>query len=196
MNYELYLRMPEGADRLPAATAKSELLAAGFATFETWPAVLDLGQGKLTAEAYRREPAGDPDRLDGLNLGFAMGVDLAQGERAVALAFGLAAKLGAELFDPQLGQVVQASDHDRIARAWRRSWEFQAGVVGTAELGLGSPVPLDQGRSGFPPRLKVLLFLLAAFLVVVFLFRTCLSNWADRQAPAVGLPPVEPGQSR
>jgi hypothetical protein len=194
MEYELYLRMPEAAERLSRKRASQALELAGFGPSAGLPARLDLGQGPLTASAYRRDEAMDPDLLDGINLGFPMGVDQAQGDRAVAIALALAGALGAELFDPQLGELVGPGDQERILRTWRRSYEFHASVVGAGELGAGSPVPLDERRSGLAPRVKVLLLLLGAFLLVVFLFRTCLSNWAERQSTAVfepGLGPID-----
>ncbi len=185
MRYELYIRisqMSESADRLSLERALTALSAAGFGEPDALPAEMDLGQGRLVAEAFARESGGED--LDGINLSFPLGLEQAQGERAVTVVFALGRELGAEVFDPQLGSLVGASDHERIIGTWRRSYEFQSDVVGAVGLGHGAPAPLQEPRGLVPPRIKLVLFLGLVILVLVFMFRSCFANWMERQFAA------------
>lgn len=186
MRYELYIRMPDFADRLPPERAIAELGQAAFLPADSLPSELDLGQGKLLAEAFihpdRAEQADQGETgLDGLNLGFDMGIDRAQGERAIGLAFDLADKLGAEVFDPQLSQMATRTDQDRIVSAWRQSYAFQAGVVGAVGMGGGDPIAIEAPPGLLNSQTKLILILGVVILVLVFVGRSCFSSWLDEK---------------
>jgi hypothetical protein len=74
-----------------------------------------------------------------LNFSFPLGLPEAQGERAVALALAAAEALQASAFDPQLGRLVTKADHTEIISNWRRTYDFQLGVVGASALPPGQP---------------------------------------------------------
>jgi hypothetical protein len=186
LRYELYIRMPEFADRLPPERAIAELGQAAFVPADVLPSELDLGQGKLLVEAFihpdrAAQAAEGESSLDGLNLGFDMGIDRDQGERAIGLTFDLADKLGAEVFDPQLGKMFNRSDQNRIVTAWRQSYAFQAGVVGAVGLGGGDPISIEAPPGLLTPQIKLILILGVIILALVFVARSCFSSWLDEK---------------
>jgi hypothetical protein len=150
--------------------------------------VLDLGQGELQAEPFVKAdqgeagPASDalPDRIDGINFSFPMGLPDAAGDRAIACVLAIKDAMVARLFDPQIGDLVSSGDHERIAQTWRQSHAFQFGVVGTPGLG-GGPSLQSATKEGMPPRFKIMIFVAVVFLLLFFMFRSCFKRWMDEQ---------------
>jgi hypothetical protein len=211
VRYELYLRTGEDVAARGALSwdaVRDALALAGVETTQGLPAELDLGQGRLRFEAYRRTleggpagraptgevpatetPAGEAPALDGLNASFPLGLQDSQGDRATAAVLRVAEQLGWVMFDPQLGCLVTKADHGRILTAWRRAYEFHLGVVGAAELGAGAPAPAQPERGGLSSKFKLVLWLALGLVMASFLFRACFDRWMERQWD----PPV-PGQ--
>lgn len=181
MRYEIYLRMPEGSsppteERIHEVLSGQCLLPSAGALGE-----IDLGQGKLRAEAY---PEGA-----GIDFSFPLGLPDAEGDRAVQIVMNVKEELVASLFDPQLGSLVARADLERILHSWRETHAFHFSVAGTPDLGSGAP-GTPRYSSGMPARIKLVLIMGIGIIAVVFIFRTCFNRWMERQMdpppPAAG----------
>jgi hypothetical protein len=180
MRYEIYLRMPEGADPPSRERIQEVLSGQGLAPAEGVLGQIDLGQGILRAENY-------PDG-EGVDFSFPLGLPDAEGDRALQIIMNAKEELVATLFDPQLGSLVARSDLERILQSWREAHDFHFGVAGTPGLGGGAP-SAPQKPSGMPTRIKLVLILGISILVAVFLFRTCFNRWMEKQMDQP--PPVD-----
>lgn len=169
---------------------RQALTLAGLPAEREPPVEFDLGQGALRVEPFLWPDApAEAGELDGLNLSFPLGLPDAQGDRAVAAALAAAHELGAQVFDPQLGRLVGKLEHEEILRNWRRSYDFQLGVVGALELGPGAPSPARPETSGLATKTKIILSVAGAILLLSFMLRSCFDRWMERQLNA-----PEPGQ--
>jgi hypothetical protein len=180
MRYEIYLRMPEGADPPSQERIQEVLSSQGLAPAEGVLGQIDLGQGILRAENY-------PDG-QGVDFSFPLGLPDAEGDRALQIIMNAKEELVATLFDPQLGSLVARSDLERILQSWREAHAFHFGVAGTPGLGAGAP-STPKKSSGMPTRIKLVLILGISILVAVFLFRTCFNRWMEKQMDQP--PPVD-----
>jgi hypothetical protein len=172
MRYEIYLRMPEGAEPPSPEKIREVLSGQGLTPAEGVLGQIDLGQGVLRAEKY-------PDGA-GVDFSFPLGLPDAEGDRALQIIMNVKEELAATLFDPQLGSLVARSDLERILQSWREAHAFHFGVAGTPGLGGGTPSAPDKS-SGMPTRIKLVLILGIGILVAVFLFRTCFNRWMEKQ---------------
>ena len=172
MRYEIYLRMPEGTDPPTEERIREVLSGQDLTPAEDALGEIDLGQGKLRAEAY---PEGD-----GIDFSFPLGLPDPEGDRAVQIIMNVKEELAANLFDPQLGSLVARADMERILRSWREAHAFHFGVAGTPGLGAGAP-STPHPSSGIPTRIKLVLILGIGILAAVFLFRTCFNRWMEKQ---------------
>jgi len=225
VRYELYLRPGDDSAAgapLPWEVVQDALALAGVQTAQGLPAELEASQGRLRLEAFHRPAAAQPPPaappaeappaalpqpasppaarplLDGLNASFPLGLQDAQGDRAVAVVLLTAEQLGWVVFDPQLGRLVTKADHERILSSWRRAYEFHLGVVGAAELGAGAPAPSRPERGTSSAKLKLILWIALGLIVASFIFRACFDSWIERQwnPPVPGqIEPMEPGQA-
>jgi hypothetical protein len=180
MRYEIYLRMPEGAEPPSVERIREVLSGQGLTPAEGFLGQIDLGQGVLRAEKY-------PDG-DGVDFSFPLGLPDAEGDRALQIVMNVKEELTATLFDPQLGSLVARSDLERILQSWKEAHAFHFGVAGTPGLGGGVPSSPDKS-SGMPTRIKLVLILGISILVAVFLFRTCFNRWMEKQMDQP--PPVD-----
>jgi hypothetical protein len=180
MRYEIYLRMPEGAEPPGPERIQEVLSGQGLTPAEGVLGQINLGQGILRAEKY---PEGE-----GVDFSFPLGLPDAEGDRALQIIMNVKEELTATLFDPQLGSLVARSDLERILQAWREAHAFHFGVAGTPGLGAGAP-SAPQKRSGMPTRIKLVLILGISILVAVFLFRACFNRWMEKQMDQP--PPVD-----
>jgi hypothetical protein len=145
--YELFLRVPAGATL--AAEELTRAAAAGAA-----PGVqveLYLGEGR------------DPRRPRGADLTLTADGDP---EALLKVAFGLAAGLGLEVFDPQLGAAVTEADGERVRAHCEELRTFHADTLGEAGAlaHLPATVPVPDAR-----RARLHLWLLVLGVVVAFL---------------------------
>ena len=182
MRYEIYLRMPEGADAPGPERIAEALSGQGLTSSEGVLGQIDLGQGVLRAEKYADGDA------EGVDFSFPLGLPDAEGDRALQIIMNVKEELAANLFDPQLGSLVARSDLERILLSWREAHAFHFGVAGTPGLGAGAP-SAPQKSSSMPTRIKLVLILGISILVAVFLFRTCFNRWMEKQMNQP--PPVE-----
>jgi hypothetical protein len=183
VRYELYLRRPAGSEPLTGNRAQNVLAGQGLLPSEGALGEIELGQGRLRAEAY----AGG----DGIDFSFPLGLPDAEGDRAVQIVMNVKEELQASLFDPQLGSLVARADLERILQSWREAHAFHFGVAGTPDLGPGAP-STPQRSSGIPTRIKLVLILGIGILAAVFLFRTCFNRWMEKQmdpSPPIALDP-------
>jgi hypothetical protein len=180
MRYEIYLRMPEGADPPGQERIQEVLAGQGLEAAEGVLGQLDLGQGVLRAEKYTDG--------EGVDFSFPLGLPDAEGDRALQIIMNVKEELSANLFDPQLGSLVVRADMERILQSWRSAHDFHFGVAGTPGLGGGAPSS-PQKSSGMPTRIKLVLILGITIIVVIFLFRTCFNRWMEKQMDQP--PPVE-----
>jgi hypothetical protein len=184
MRYEIYLRMPEGADPPSPERIQEVLAGQGLTPAEGVLGQIDLGQGVLRAEEYA-DGEGD---AKGVDFSFPLGLPDAEGDRALQIIMNVKEELTANLFDPQLGSLVARADLERILQSWREAHAFHFGVAGTPGLGAGEP-SAPQKSSGMPARIKLVLILGIFILVAVFLFRTCFNRWMEKQMDQP--PPVD-----
>lgn len=206
MRYELLIRPIQAATRFAPEAIREALAAAELGAEGVLPAEVDLGSGKVVVEGFEREGGGkdghghhqDKDdhaqegAWEGLNLSFPMGLQSAEGDRAVGMAFGLAQALGAQVYDPQVGRVVTPSDHERILATWRRSWAFQADVVGAVDLGSGDPGQPEPAPGFLGGRTGLALTIIFFLLLLVYLVRACAAG-DDDPRPTLPHPPVQTG---
>ena len=144
--YELYLRVPEAAQVEEADLAREQ-------------AALPSG---IRCERYPPDPS---SAARGLDVTLVAGCDP---EEALEAVFALGARLGLEVFDPQLGATVTPADCSRIAARCRDTWAFRSETLG--EVGPeGISMPPPAGR-GLPLWVWVAL---GALLAVILLGRTC-----------------------
>ena len=180
MRYEIYLRMPDGADPPGQERIREVLTGQGLTAAEGILGQFDLGQGVLRAEKYADG--------EGVDFSFPLGLPDAEGDRALQIIMNVKEELAASLFDPQLGSLVARSDTERILQSWKEAHAFHFGVAGTPGLGAGAPSDPHK-TSGMPTRIKLVLILGISIIVVIFLFRTCFNRWMEKQMNQP--PPVE-----
>ncbi len=194
MRYELLIRPILDTTRFAPEAVTEALAASDLGPEGALPAELDLGSGKVRVEGFERERTspsdpGPDEGLDGLNLSFPMGLQADEGDRAVGLAFGLAQALGAQVYDPQVGELVKPSEHDRILATWRRSWAFQADIVGAPDLGSGDPGLPEPQRGIAGGRTGLALLIIFGLLMLVYLVRACAAA-DERPGPVPTHPPL------
>lgn len=199
MRYELLIRPILDTARFAPEAVTEALKVADLGRDGALPAELDLGSGKVHVEGFARERPGQAGEggtgddgaggLDGINFSFPMGLQAGEGDRAVGMAFGLSQALGAQVYDPQIGELVKPSDHDRILASWRRWWAFQADIVGAPDLGSGDPGLPEPQRGIAGGRTGLALLIIFGLLMLVYLVRACAAS-DDRPRPATTHPPL------
>lgn len=190
ISYEIYLRTAEGDEPLNEQRVIDALRTADLEPAEGKLGLLELGHGRLTAEAYtgndwdaaaatETEQQDARGQLYGINFSFPLGLPDAEGDTAVARILSVAAGLGVVAYDPQLGSQVTQADHERIIDAWRRSHDFHFDVAGNTDLGAGIPSRASPTRPVIPTRFKLMAVIALAILLVVLMVRSCVERWLE-----------------
>lgn len=127
-SYELFLRVADG----------------GSIAAEELTRILDERRLEgVTAEPFIGD-TGDATRPRGLDLalGPAGGVDA-----LLDVAFDVARELGLEVYDPQLGSAILASDRERVRGHCEDILAFRADTLGDASQLVGAPPPPAGSRT-------------------------------------------------